>query len=1192
MPRAAHYVNLHTHSHYSFLRSCSTPRALLERAKELEMTHLALTDADGGYGLIDFYQAAKKLGIRPILGAEMPIAAESRYEQRQGIDGTEGHIVLLARDATGYQHLLELITRAHLEGYFHQPRLDMALLREYGEGLTVLTGSHRGEFYRRLHGQGEDAARGFLAQLQGAVGAENVYGELVARALPACEELNRFLLQLPGELPLVVTGDTHYALENQADACEALTCIASNELLASPHRQKTSQDAHLKSTAEIFAALPYVPEQTLTRALEQTLTIASSTAVELDFSQMYFPHVDLPEGVTAEQQLRTLCERAIASHYDGSDTTSTAPLTAIRERLDYELGVIGEMGFSAYFLIVEDFIRYAKHQGIAVGPGRGSAAGSIVSYLLDITTLDPLYYELLFERFLNPERVTMPDIDIDFSDERRHEVMHDYLIERYGQDYVSQVCTFGRLSAKAALKDIGRVMGIPFAQMNEITKVLPTLGLQLSDALDIEAFKRFYDASPALQKVYELALQVEGCIRQLGVHACAVIIAPDPMRRYTPLQRSPSDPNILITQYDYYKLEDMGMLKMDFLGLKNLSVIEKTLLHIEHTTGEVIDMTRIPTGDPAVFAMLTEGHTVGVFQFEAPHLKRIFRDLRPDSFEDLIAVNALNRPGPLKFVPDYIKRKHGEEEIPYPNPLFEPILQKTYGIAIYQEQILEIARQYAGFTLGAADILRRAIGKKKAELLAEQREKFINGAERMGHSREMSAGLFDDWIVPFASYGFNRSHSACYARIGYETAWLKAHYPVEFMAAMMTTDRDNNDRIVFEMHECQQRGITVLPPDVNSSGGDFTVAEHKGERVIRFGLTAIKGLGPETAAMIETERERHGAYTDIADFARRVPQKVLNKKTLEALIWSGALDTFARRGTLAHGVGEILSYAKQHHTAAETGQGGLFDLLEESPIAALELPEREATQQQVLAGEKQTLGMYVSDHPLRGYEDYFTQHGTLIAEITAPEESAKRKDVPVETIHGIITAVRHLTTKGGDAMAILTLEDMSGSIEVPVFPRVYAASNGSALEAGQLLQVLGKANERDGSTGFIAESLKVGSLEALKGHKVARAAEPQPLEKTPPEGATAQTADEKSGSTEALPQPETLVVLIPESASREACIALSEYLKTLESSPASHAPQQAVELHHAGRVQRLSYTIVPARGPVLERLRGWFEEGN
>ncbi len=1116
------FVNLHTHSFYSILGASAAPRSILEKAKELEYPAVALTDTGAGYGLVEFFEAAGKIGdIKPILGAEIFVAKDSRFERRAGIDGREGYIVLLAKNQTGCENLLKILSLSHLEGFYYKPRADWELLEAYSEGLTVLTGATGGLIGRELRDGTEKKAEAIFEKLQTIFGVENVFLELVARSWGDQQKLNEWKVKLGEHLKanFVVSSDARYVNAEDEEACDTLFCIGKNQTITDPGRTKFAEKNWFKSFEEITEELNYLPAEILESARENTLKIAESVDFEFEFGVNHLPEFAVPEGETIASELRKKCEAGIKNRFP---LISKEHLKEVEERLDYELSVIGKMGFEAYFLIVADFIQFAKTNGIMVGPGRGSAAGSIVAYLLEITNIDPIRYELLFERFLNPERISMPDIDIDFSDERRDEVLQ-YVTEKYGTEKVSKVCTFGTLAAKAALKDVGRAQGVAFSEMNAMTKILPNRpGFTLKDAEKVPDFQTLIKTKSHLKKVFDVATKLEGCVRHVSVHACAVMIAAEELTKYTPVQWAPGAEEIKITQFPYQQLEHLGLLKMDFLGLKNLSVLEKAVANIKLTTGKEIDLTAIPVDDEKVFQMMAEGETTGVFQFESAGMRRYLKELKPTEFEDLVAMNALYRPGPMEYIPQYIEGKHNPEKVKYMHPVLEPILKKTYGIAVYQEQVLKIAQVFAGFSLGEADILRKAIGKKIASILAKEREHFIEGAVAQGNDKKLAIKIFDEIIVPFSGYGFNRSHAVCYARIAYETAYLRANYPVEFMAAMMTTDRNNTDRIVLEMNECAAMEIEVLPPSVNESGSYFTVineqrdseqltmsneqlkSEGRSQKVevvddesritnhkscknpelktknyelrtkrIRFGLSAIKGLGEDTVDQIIFERQKSGVFKSLSDFAKRVPAKLINKKTLEALAFSGAFDGFGDRKAVVDSLDDLSRFAREHQDQSEAGQMGLFGGTDEKAME-FTLKDSVATKEDILAWERESMGLYVSDHPLKGMEGYFKKYGTLIGHL-GEEDIGKKK-----AIHGLVTSVRKIVTKRGQNMAILTIEDTSGKLEGAIFPQIYESIPKEALVEDAFLRVRGKVDERDGAMNIIIDEVKVGNLKVIQ----------------------------------------------------------------------------------------------------------------
>ncbi|PID70337.1 DNA polymerase III subunit alpha [bacterium DOLZORAL124_38_8] len=1120
------FVNFHTHSYYSILGGLMSPKVLLEKAHEAHCPALALTDTGVGHGLVEFCEQAAKFeaNLKPILGAEIFVAAQSRFDKRPNVDGKEGYIVLIAQNQTGWNNLVKILSTAWLEGLYEKPRADWETLEKYKEGLFVLTGSTDGLIGKSLSQNNPKQAHQDLEKILSVYDQSQVFLELVANQGDSFETLNRFILDVTEtkKLPVLVTSNARFSQPQDEEATEVLRCIESGEMMNNPYRKKFAEGHWFKSWQEMCDVLDYLPYETLEKARQESLNLAENIHFEMEFGKDLLPHFEVDQNEDEASQLRKNCEKNLLWLYRKDlgiepffeagkndedwaqkvateglpnldiptkfnfDEETTALWNTILERLSYELSIIGKMGFDAYFLIVQDFIQYAKTHDISVGPGRGSAAGSIVSYLLGITTIDPIKYVLLFERFLNPERISMPDIDIDFSDEKRDRVLQ-YVIDRYGHEKVSKVCTFGTLSAKAALKDVGRALGVDYGEMNALTKLLPgTPGFKLKDAFDVLDFKAKVEANPSFQRVFDIARKIEGCIRHVSVHACAVIIGKEDLTNEVPIQWAPGTEKIKISQIPYQQLEHIGLLKMDFLGLKNLSILDKTLENIKARQNIDIDLQNIPLDDQKTFEMIARGETTGVFQFESDGMRRYLRELKPTEFEDLVAMNALYRPGPMEYIPTYIAGKHDPSTVKYMHPTLEPILKQTYGIAVYQEQVLQIARDFAGFSLGQADILRKAIGKKIASILAEQRQKFIEGGIANGYKKEDGIKLFDEIIVPFSGYGFNRSHAVCYARIAYETAYLRANYPVEFMAAMMTTDRNNTDRIVLEMHECHDMDIEVLPPSVNDSGSYFSVV---GPNQIRFGLSAIKGLGEEPVNHIIEERNSHGTFTSIQDFAERVPAKYLNKKSLEALSFSGALDAFGDRKSIIESIEDITQFAKEVHEKNTSGQMGLFG--GESTAVEFKLKPSKASKKEILNWERESLGLFVSDHPLKGLNEYFSKFGTPIGEVinqvlsneeeTTNEEPPKKKKKGNEfKIHGIITAARVIMTKSHKKMAIIQIEDTSGKIEGAVFPRVYEQQNPAAFEVDAFVEIIGKAETRDGKVNMIIQTIKSTDLEKIR----------------------------------------------------------------------------------------------------------------
>ncbi|MDD3896332.1 MAG: DNA polymerase III subunit alpha [Candidatus Peribacteraceae bacterium] len=1064
------FVHLHCHSTYSLLEALPSPEEVVLRAEELGQKTVGIADKGYTYGLIEFYKAAKAHGMKPVLGLETYVAARTRFDKESGTDTKRYPLVLLAENQEGYRNLLELATHAALEGMYYKPRIDQELLQKYGKGLIALTGPIGGAIPQAALAEDGERIKMLTEQYRSFFGAENVYFELMDLPnVTGQAEVNQQLIRWGKELgvPLVATCNAHYCRQEDAEAHDVLLCIQKNARVDDPSRfSMRDSDFSMRPFAELERAFAHVPE-----ALENTAVVAQRCSVTLDFGTYHIPRFPVPEKKTESQYLRELCEEGFAQRYPN-------PTKGHEERLDYELSIIEQLGFPGYFLIVSDFVKEAKKRGITVGPGRGSAAGSIVSYCLDITTLDPIEHGLLFERFLNPERVSMPDIDIDFADNRRDEVLN-YVREKYGEDHVVQICTFGTLAARAAVKDVGRAYGVPFLEMNALAKLIPERpGTKLHEALETSELHTAYASSDTYKKIIDTALKLEGKARHVSVHACGVIITEEPTVRYTALQRAPKDDQTIITQSSAKPLEALGLLKMDFLGLMNLTVIQTTLEIIRRTTGEQLVIAQIPLDDAKAFALLQRGDTTGVFQLESAGMRRYLKQLKPTTFGDITAMVSLYRPGPMEWIPSYIKRKHGKEETQFLHKDLRPILEPTYGIGIYQEQILEIARVFAGFSLGEADILRRAIGKKIKKELDAQRDKFIAGACANNYEKKLAERIFDDVITPFAGYGFNKSHAAGYARVAYETAYLKAHYPTEFMAALLSADAQRTDRVMIEIEECRAMGIEVLPPDINESLRHFTALPHKktgqegGE--IRFGLTAIKGIGDSSVQEIIEVREEGGRFTTIEDFARRIPNKILNKKLLESLGKAGAFDSLIERKTIVDHYERIVEYGKSSHDVSGT-QTDLFMQMESTPdIASIEFPQTPpATHLQKLRWEKETMGLYISSHPLAGLKKYIGKKAHLIAQLSLKD--TKRKI----TIAGIVESMKKITTKKGETMAILTIEDPTGRIEVTLFPKTFAEAAGFLEEPDTVLVVGGALDLRAGQLQVRADAVKRASLPTM-----------------------------------------------------------------------------------------------------------------
>lgn len=1063
------FVHLHCHSTYSLLEALPSPEEIIVRAKELNQHAVGLTDRGHAYGLIEFYQYAQKHDVKPILGLEAFMAARTRNDKESGTDSRSSTIVLLAENQEGYANLLELATKGSIEGMYYRPRIDAELLKMHGKGLIILTSSISGQIPKAALEEDAEEIKKLTAFYRECVGEENVYFELIDLPnLAGQAEINQQLIHWGKELnvPLVVTGNSYYCRPEDAEAHDALLCIQKNANINDESRfSMRDNDYSMRPFEELEKAFAHAPE-----ALENTRVIADRCKVDFEFGTNQIPRFPVPDGKSEEEHLTMLCEKGFEKRYN------KAP-EEYKERLNYELSIIKQVGFSGYFLIVADFVNEAKGRGITVGPGRGSAAGSMVSYCLGITGVDPMEHSLLFERFLNPERISMPDIDLDFADTRRDEIL-EYVREKYGRDHVVQICTFGTLAARAAVKDVGRVFGIPFMEMNTLAKLIPDKpGTTLTEALDTVELKSAYDSNEIYKKIIDTALKLEGKARHVSVHACGVIITPEPTVRYTAIQKAPKDENTIITQYSAKPLEALGLLKMDFLGLTNLTVIQTSLEIIRRTLGKEIDIENIPLDDEKAFGLLQRGDTTGVFQLESGGMRRYLKQLKPTEFGDITAMVSLYRPGPMEWIPSYIKRKHGKEKVKYVHDDLKPILEPTYGIGVYQEQILQIAQAFAGYTLGEADILRRAIGKKIKSELDAQREKFIKGALEKGYKQKLAEQIFDDVITPFAGYGFNKSHAVGYARIAYETAYLKANFPAQFMAALLSSDAQNTERIMIEIEECRTMGIEVLPPDINESLRNFTVVEPKEEGdafSIRFGLAAIKGLGDSSVQHVIDAREQDGKFTSLEDLAKRLPAKVLNKKFIESLAKSGALDSVGERRTLIDNYQLIVQYRKELGDIG-ANQAELFAMEDTSNDAAgIEFPETPpATPQQKLQWEKETLGLYVSSHPLAGLKKYIGKKAQLIATLSSKDAGKQVK------LAGLQEGIKKIRTKKGDTMAILWLEDPTGKIEVTLFPRVYNEVEAILTEPDTVLVVGGKLDMRGGQLQLRADAIKRSSLSKM-----------------------------------------------------------------------------------------------------------------
>ena len=1063
------FVHLHVHSHYSLLDGFGKPEDIVRAAKESGAPAVALTDHGVLYGAVEFYKAAKKAGIKPIIGCEVYVAPKSRFDKVPGPSGKPYHLVLLAKDQEGYHNLLELVSKGHLEGFYYKPRVDFGLLKAHSKGLIASTACLAGQIPRLIMQENEEKAIEVIKEYQEVFGKEDFYLEMQDH--PEIERqiiVNKKLAELSGitGAPLIVTNDSHYVNTEDREVHDVLLCIQTGKSVLDEDRMRYNGDFSMKSPEIMKAAFPDHPE-----AIENTLKIAEKCNVDIDLGQNLLPNFPAPQNESPKNYLRKLCEEGIEKKYKPEERV------AALKQLDYELDMVDTMGFNTYFLIVHDFIKFAKDRGILVGPGRGSAAGSVITYSLNITEVDPLKYGLIFERFLNPARVSMPDIDIDFADNRRDEVMK-YVVEKYGRENVAQIITFGKMTAKAVVRDVGRALGYPYAEVDSIAKLIPPTILgkhaPLRDSVkNDKELNKLYKSDPRAKKLLDIGAKMDGTVRHAGTHACAVVISDKPLIGNAPLQRSPADPDAVITQYSMKPIEEIGLLKMDFLGLRNLTILETAVKIIKRTKNVEIDLEHIPLNDPETFTLFQKGTTSGVFQLESAGMRRYLKELKANAFEDIIAMISLYRPGPMEWIPQYIKGKHKPSSVKYLHPSFKEILNETNGVAIYQEQILQIAQKFAGFSLGEADLLRKAVGKKIPKLLQEQRKKFIEGAVAMEHKKKFAIEVFEKVIEPFAGYGFNKAHATCYAMISYQTAYLKANYPTEFMTALMSSDYGNTEKIFLEMLECEKMGIKVLPPSINESFRNFT---YKDEKTIRFGIAAIKGIGDNPAnAIIEARGEE--PFKNLEDFINRVPKKILNKKLIEALAYSGAFDEMGKRKQIAENVEEIANYAKFYHKTKVEGQTDIFGMLEEdtddSAEMSFQLKEVEpATRLEKLKWEKEYLGLYVSGHPLQGLTRYFSRKVNLM-------KNLKRKHIGKQIkIGGLVTQYRKIFTKSGSYMAAFVVEGPTGKLPVIIFPRAFKTS-GHLIQEDGLVIMTGKVDDKRGQVQFVCESAKAVTLTTM-----------------------------------------------------------------------------------------------------------------
>jgi len=1057
------FTHLHVHSEFSLLDGLGRITELVDAAAHAGMDSMAITDHGALYGAVAFYQAAKNKGIKPIIGVETYVAPRSMTSKEGKADSQPFHLILLAKDYTGYQNLCRLVTDAHIDGYYYKPRIDHEHLAKYSEGLIGLSACLGGEVAKALEVDDWELARKVAGEYGDIFGKDGFFLELQDHGLAEQRRLNEQLLRLAPEagLPLVVTNDLHYVREDQSEAHDVLLCVGTGNNLDTPNRLRfETHEFYVKSAAQMGALFPDHLD-----AVRNSRRIAEMTNIELPLGTLRIPHFPVPDGHTPDSWLREECQRGLARRYG----TVTA---ALQQRLDYELGVIISMGYPGYFLIVADFIRFAREQGIQT-TCRGSAPGSIVTYTLGITPVDPILYQLPFERFLNPDRVTMPDIDVDFEDGRRDEVIA-YVGRKYGQDHVAQIITFGTMLARAAIRDVGRVLGHSYGEVDRIAKAIPNqLGISLDEALKISpALREQVDADPSVKRIIDFAQHLEGVARNASTHAAGVVISREPLTELMPLQKA-TNSDSLMTQYEMHAIEALGLLKFDFLGLSNLTILRQAVDLVRAERGVGIDLDDIPLDDARTFELLASGETTGIFQLESAGMRRYIRELRPTSVYDLAAMVALYRPGPMDNIPAYIRRKHGQEPVTYLHPLLEPYLDKTYGIFVYQEDIMSAAMALGGFTGPEADTLGYAIRKKKSAVLRAQKEKFVTQAAERGVAADVIDAVFKAF-EPFERYGFNKAHATCYGLIAYQTAYLKANYTVEYMTSVLTAFRSNEEKVAAAIAECRRLDISVRPPDVHSSQLEFTV---EGD-AIRFGLLAVKNVGGSAIESIIAARDQGGPFTSLTDFCTRIDLRLCNRKVLEALAKVGALNAFGHPRQILDGLDDAILAAQATQRDRISGQTSLFDIgAADATSLARPLPvTAEAPVRERLRWEKELLGLYLSEHPMG---EVAAQVGHFVNAYSGDlsDESLEGQRI---VVGGIVTGIRTVITKAKASMAIVTMEDLQGTIEVVVFPRLYEQT-GPTWRDGSILLVAGRVDHRGEEVSLLADHVADWDEAVLKG---------------------------------------------------------------------------------------------------------------
>ena len=1035
------FTHLHVHTEYSLLDGASKIKELIKHTKELNMDSIAITDHGVMYGVIDFYRAAKAEGIKPIIGCEVYVAPGSRFDREAG-KGEERyyHLVLLAENDLGYHNLMKIVSRGFTEGYYYKPRVDREVLKEFHEGVIALSACLAGEVATKLRQGFYEEAKQAALEHQEIFGKGNYFLELQDHGIPDQKTVNQGLMRMSQDtgIELVATNDIHYVKESDAEAHDILLCIQTNKKVSDTDRMRyEGGQYYLKSPEEMEEMFPYAKQ-----ALENTVKIAERCNVEIIFGEQKVPKYEVPEGFTSYTYLQSLCQKGLEKRYH-------LVTGELQKRLDYELDTIQKMGYVDYFLIVWDFIKYAKDHGIAVGPGRGSAAGSIVSYCLEITDIDPIHFNLLFERFLNPERVSMPDIDVDFCYERRQEVI-DYVVRKYGKEKVVQIVTFGTMAARMVIRDVGRALDMPYAAVDRVAKMIPMgangHNITISEAITISSdLKKAYTEEEDVKYLIDMSRKLEGLPRHASMHAAGVVIGQKPIDEFVPLSKGSEDATT--TQFTMTTIEELGLLKMDFLGLRTLTVIQDAVRNIKQSKGLDIDIDHLDMEDKEVYDLLCTGHTEGIFQLESNGMKSFMKELKPRNIEDIIAGISLYRPGPMDFIPLYIKGKDHPEDITYDCPQLEKILAPTYGCIVYQEQVMQIVMELAGYTLGRSDLVRRAMSKKKGDVMQRERQNFVYGNEEeqvpgcisRGIDEKTANKIFDE-MIDFAKYAFNKSHAAAYAVVAYQTAYLKCHYPEEFMAALITSVLDRTDKVSEYIAHCRKLGIQILPPDINEGYSHFSVSGG----AIRYGLSALKSVGRPVIEAVVEEREAHGKYKDLKDFISRLSNKEVNKRTIESFIKSGALDGFpANRRQMMMIYVQVIDQVNQEKKSAMTGQMSLFDLFgeEEKKKFDIAYPEvAEYAKEEMLANEKEVLGIYVSGHPLEDYQELMSRNidATTHDFLPDPENGETiAKDQICYTLGGMISAKTVKLTKNNQNMAFITLEDLMGTIEVVIFPKKY-----------------------------------------------------------------------------------------------------------------------------------------------------------